>query len=66
MADGSQKGFKGLSRKGAATLVGNGDAEHKGHWLAMLKGALNSVDGRLGIERIKDGFNEQCIHATIQ
>ena len=66
MADRSEEGFKGLARKGAATLVGNGDAEHKGHGLAMLKGALNSVDGRLGIERIKDGFDEQGIHATIQ
>ena len=66
MADGSQKGFEGLARKGAATLVGNGDAQHEGYGLAMLKGALNSVDGRLGIERIKDGFDEQGIHATIQ
>ena len=66
MADGSQKGFERLARKGAAALVGNGDAQHKRYGLAMLEGALDGVDGRLGIERIKDGFDEQGIHATVQ
>ena len=66
MADGSQEGFKGLSRKGTATLVGNGDAQHERYGLAMLEDALDGIDGRLGIERIKDGFDEQCIHATVQ
>ena len=62
-----QKSIQGLSRQRASADVGHRDREHDGDFHShRLHGLLGSIDGSLGIQCIKYGFNEQCIYAPFE
>ena len=66
MAHRGEERVEGLSREGAPSGIGDGHREHDGQALAhALHHAFGSIDGRLGIERVEDGLDEQRIHAAL-
>ena len=65
MAHRGEEGIERLSREGASCRIGDGHRKHQRHTAShALHHLLGCIDGRLSIERIKDGFDEQRIHAS--
>ena len=59
--------FRQLSRQQAAGLVGNGARDHHGHVDAAFFGDFgNGVERRLGVQRVKNGFDQQQIGAAVE
>jgi hypothetical protein len=60
------EGLDGLSRQRAAALVGDGHREHQGNLDAQrVEGLVRRDDGRLGVERVEDGLDEQHVDSTL-
>ncbi|KAA6426367.1 MAG: hypothetical protein FRX49_03478 [Trebouxia sp. A1-2] len=66
MADAVPEGFIGLTTQSAPRVINNGAAdEDRKAQLLVLKEALQSVDGCLGVESVKDGFDQEHVNSTI-
>ena len=73
-ADGEQFGVRhrggerldGLSREGAAAGVGERSRDHHGNPSPQLRAErVDGVEGRLGVERVEDGFHQQDVRAAV-
>ena len=61
------EGLDRLPGEGAAGAVGDGAGDHHGDLVAgRLERVFDGRQGRLGVERVEDGFDQQHVHAAFQ
>ena len=59
--------FRQLSRQQPARLVGDGTGDHHGHVDATFFGDFrNRVERGLGVQRVKDSFDQQHVRAAVE
>ena len=67
MGHGDEKRFERLAAERAPGVVAEGGREHDRHFAPCCQhGFLCGIDGRLSVECIEDGLDEQCVDASFQ
>ena len=62
-----QERLQSLSGKGSSSGIAHRNGEHQRHTdFSRFHRLFRRIDGSFGIERIKDGFYQECVHATLQ
>ena len=66
VGDGVPEGLHRLARKRAPALVGDGERHHQRQPPArLLEAGLDGEEGRLGIERVEDGLQQQQVRPAL-
>ncbi|MCY1372972.1 hypothetical protein D9M69_602150 [compost metagenome] len=67
MAHRVPEGLDGLAGENAAGRVGHGAGDHDGQAdAALLEHFLGGVDGRLGVQGVEDGFDQDDVDAAVE
>ncbi len=67
MGQGIKKRFHRLTGQGPSAVIRNGTAHHdrQGFLPAVFEKMIDRVEGGLGVEGVKNGFNQEYIHPAV-
>ena len=65
MADGAEEGFRSLAGQGAPAAVGGRHGDHQRQRRGF-RDAADGVEGRLGVQGVETGLQQQDVHAALQ